>query len=351
SVLSASVERLVLTDSIVVRGTVTADQTVPVIPLAGGEGAVTPIVTKLPVTAGAGISGRPVIALRSSLPMYRDLKPGMRGEDVERLQQALSSAGHSTGGDAEGTFGPGTGAALTSLYAALGYEPLPALSDGDEQLRAAQATVTAARQALEEAPEDGTLRAENELAAAQRKLTDVTAETGPMLPVSEAVFLGKFPARVDSVGAGLGSRASGTAMTLSTGDLVVTGTVDDHQKSLVRKGQKVEIYSETTGRTVTATVSSVAGSPGERPSPDGGGTLTDDNAGDTADGTEGSTRSEPAAAAPGRQSGYRVTVKPDKKLDPAMTGLDVRLTVEAATTDRKVLAVPLSAVTAGADRL
>lgn len=107
SVLTAQVEQRVLTSNVVTRGKVTAGQTVSIVPqAAGGEGGGTPVVTKIPVRAGqslsAGqlileVSGRPVFILPGSLPGYRDLKPGARGDDVTQLQAALLSLGHAKG--------------------------------------------------------------------------------------------------------------------------------------------------------------------------------------------------------------------------------------------------------------
>jgi hypothetical protein len=72
------------------------------------------------------VSGRPVIALRGTLPVYRNLKPGTEGDDVTQLQKALADTGHPVAGDPAGLFGPGTKSALTALYRSIGYDPLPA---------------------------------------------------------------------------------------------------------------------------------------------------------------------------------------------------------------------------------
>ena len=111
-VLTAPVERRVLADTVVTRGTVSATQTVDLAPVgAAADGSAAPVVTKVMARSGqtfeAGrvlveVSGRPVFALPGKLPVYRDLKPGTHGDDVRQLQRALRSLGHSTGSDASG---------------------------------------------------------------------------------------------------------------------------------------------------------------------------------------------------------------------------------------------------------
>ncbi|MFB6562063.1 peptidoglycan-binding protein [Streptomyces sp. NPDC056400] len=160
--LTADVERRVLAQTVVMRGTVVADQSVAVSPqgVRSGEGTGAALVTKLPLKAGdpvtagqliAEVSGRPVFTLHGGQPMYRDLRPGASGDDVAQLQQALRELGHGTGGDAKGVFGAGTKAALAARYRAIGYEPLPAVADGGAALKSAREAVRSATWAVEDA--------------------------------------------------------------------------------------------------------------------------------------------------------------------------------------------------------
>lgn len=390
-VLVARVEKRVLRDTVIVRGTVTSAQSVQVTPtIAGGEGAGAPVVTKVPVRAGdqvaAGkvlleVSGRPVFALPGALPVYRDLKPGAAGDDVTQLQRALAALGHGTGADRAGAFGEGTKAALGSFYRSIGYDPLPALADRGEAMKGAEDAVTSAERALEDArsaaaaaagaPAAGTpaapgatpapgggkgsgqvsgqnsgqgsgqdaaravARAQEDLRRARERLAEARAAAGPMLPAGEVVFLESFPARVDSVAVRPGSPVSGAALSLSAGALVVRGQLQQHQKGLVRPGQKVEILSETSGITAAAEVLSVAdtATSAQAPAP---------NAGSTG----GQAQQAPA---PGGPPGYEMLVRPLAPLDAQLVGQDVRLTVEAAATDGNALVVPVSAVSAGTD--
>ncbi|MFD3808322.1 peptidoglycan-binding protein [Streptomyces sp. NPDC058619] len=387
-VLVARVEKRVLRDTVIVRGTVTSAQSLQVTPtVAGGEGAATPVVTKVAVRQGdrvdAGrmlleVSGRPVFALPGALPVYRDLKPGAAGDDVKQLQKALSGLGHGTGSDRAGTFGAGTKAALGSFYRSIGYDPLPAVADRGEAVRSAEDAVTSGERSLEDArsataaaavgtaapagpgaapPGQGgkgaggakgsgqdaaraVNRAAEDLRKASERLAEARAAAGPMLPAGEVVFLESFPARADSVAVRPGSPVSGAALSLSAGALVVRGQLQDHQKGLVRPGQKVEILSEVSGLTAAAEVLSVADAPqsaqpAQLAAPNGG-----------PGGGQGQGQQAPAAGGP---AGYEMLVRPLAPLDGKLVGQDVRLTVEAAATDGDALVVPVSAVSAGAD--
>ncbi|MEV0746319.1 peptidoglycan-binding protein [Streptomyces sp. NBC_00184] len=356
-VLTAAVEHRVLVSSVITRGQVRAGQTVNVAPQvsAGDEGAAGAVITKLAVGAHEvlrsgrllmEVSGRPVFVLRGGLPVYRDLRPGSEGEDVEQLQKALRELGHPTTPDADGTFGAGTKAALGSFYASIGYDPLPAQDDDGEGLKAASAAVRSAERALEDAkdsrsaakddgdvpgdPRKAVERATEDLDDARAVHAEVLAKSGPMLPAGEAVFLKSFPARVNAVQGLVGGKVSGTAMTLSSGRLVVQAYVPEYQKGLLRAGQDVEIYSEVSGVSAGAKVARVADT-------------------QTAPAEESGAAAEGGGAPATGPSGYLVQITPDKALDARLNGQDVRLTIEAASTGGKALVVPVTAITAGAD--
>ncbi|MGW3493906.1 peptidoglycan-binding protein [Streptomyces sp. NPDC001020] len=354
-VLTAPVDKRVLKDSVILRGTVVAGQSVDVTASgSGGTGTGGAVVTKAPKRVGteirAGqvlveISGRPVFALKGRVPVYRDLKPGATGDDVAQLQSALAGLGHATGYDARGTFGPGTRQALTAFYASIGYNPVSAESDGATVVQDAQDAVTAAERAWQDAkdardkePTDQTrravARAAQDLERARGRLTQAQTDAGPMLPASEVVYLSGFPARVDGVSAVLGSTVTGKVMTVSAGRLVVQGYLQEAQKGLVRGGQKAEILQEQTGVRTTAHVRSVAATPAaaQQSSPEG--TGQDAGSGD----------GQPAGG-----QGYLMVVEPDKALSVTSVGQDVRLTIEAGSTKGEALVVPVTAISAASD--
>jgi peptidoglycan hydrolase-like protein with peptidoglycan-binding domain len=67
-------------------------------------------------------SGRPVFVLESDIPCYRDLVPGLEGEDVRRFEGALKRLGFDPG-PVDGTFDERTSAAVAAWYAAAGWDP------------------------------------------------------------------------------------------------------------------------------------------------------------------------------------------------------------------------------------
>ncbi|NXY98096.1 peptidoglycan-binding protein [Streptomyces sp. BR123] len=372
SVLADRVERRVLTSSVVVRGTVAAEQTLTVSPGAGAAAAAgtggKPVVTRINKQPGAAVqagevlvevSGRPLFALAGALPVYRDLKPGATGKDVGQLQEGLKALGHPAGKDPSGTYGPGTKAAVTALYAALGHTPRPADPGDTEKLQAAedaadtaQRQVTTAKTALAKAKAGGgadTAEAQQQLAFAQADLAKANsrleaarATSGPMVPADELVFVKGFPARLDAVKAAVGEPVPDALLTLSAGAPVIRSSLPAHQKDLVKAGMKVEVLSEATGLTATGTVASVA----TAPTPATGGSGASGPGAGAPDGA-GSGGAAPGGAADA--GGYALTVTPDQALDPRLAGQGVRLTVTAASSGEPVLVVPLSAVSAGAD--
>ncbi|WP_063755833.1 MULTISPECIES: peptidoglycan-binding domain-containing protein [unclassified Streptomyces] len=394
-VLTADVERRVLAQTVVMRGTVVADQSVAVSPqgVRSGEGAGAALVTKLPLKAGdpvtagrliAEVSGRPVFTLHGAQPMYRDLRPGATGDDVAQLQQALRELGHGTAGDAKGVFGAGTKAALAARYRAIGYEPLPAVADGGAALKAAREAVRSATWAVEDAstptgavgtpletgagkggatpgpgaaaspgpgagPGSGAAaapagrelaRARQGLVEARAALAAAEAADGPMLPTAEAVFLSSLPARVSSVGARAGSPVSGPVLTLSGGELVVEAYLKDDKRQLLRAGMAVVISSELSGTDVRGTVAAVA-TERSAAQPAGPGPQQDPGQNPKGGGSGGTGG--------GADLGYRMVVRADRPLPAGFAGQDVRLTVESAATDGEALVVPVTAVSAGAD--
>jgi HlyD family secretion protein len=347
--LTATVEQRVLADTVVLRGMVSAGTTVEVTPTV--TDAQRSVVTAVRVQTGdefdAGevlleVSGRPVFALAGEVPGYRDLRPGMRGADVTQLQQALADLGYPTG-DADGEYGPATKSAVAAFYQTLGYD---APTTGDPAaLAGAQDAVRQAERALETArdhldwlkkhpptPAPGepdpiteaerqVRFAEEDLAAAQRSQDEIARTTGAMLPLAEVVFLPEFPARVEQssayVGLDLTESQGGPLLTVSSGELVVRAQLNPAQGEMLAEGMPVEIYSERLNLRATGEITSI-----------------------------GELAMDPASG----NRGHAMVVSTDgEPWDEKFAGSDVRLTVEAATTDGEVLVVPLSAVFATAD--
>ncbi|MEU6237297.1 peptidoglycan-binding protein [Kitasatospora sp. NPDC047058] len=255
-VLTAPVEKRVLTDSVVVRGQVSAGQSVDVAPAGGGTGGARPVVTKLPVKAGdqvrpgqsvLEVAGRPVFALKGDLPVYRDLRPGAAGQDVKQLQQALEELGFGSDGDPEGSYGTATEAAVKAFYAARGYDPLPASPDGDAQVGAAQDAVTGGERALSDAQDalKAARKRYDEAVAAQQARQSAQA-TAPATPPAIPPAGSGGPGGTAAGGAGAGGTGTDGTGTGGAGTGAAAGedpvdaartAVDTARKQVTRAGE------------------------------------------------------------------------------------------------------------------
>jgi peptidoglycan hydrolase-like protein with peptidoglycan-binding domain len=341
--LTVEVERRVLRDTVVLRGEVGAAGTFQVTPAPRNADRV--VVSMIRVRPGQRVApgrvllevaGRPLVALPGALPAFRDLRPGSTGKDVRQLQRALRSLGLRTD-DPAGVLGPGTKQALTRFYDGLGY-PVPVdgdpatLTAGRDRVRAAERALADARAGLAAAgaaPVVGAgagagaaevrtrvRYAAEDLTAARAALAELERTSGPMLPLSEVVFLPAFPARVEKLTATVGAEVAAPLITISSGALVVRARLNPGQWALLKPGMPAEVTAEMLGRTVRGRVAAI---------------------GDLAADANG-TRSHP------------MTVTAVGTAWPArLTGQDVRLTVQAASTGERVLVVPVSALFTGAD--
>ena len=138
--VSATVERRAVAEQVVLSGKVVpgAQATLHASPAAGVDRLVVTDVAKEAgsrVVSGellAVVSGRPLLLLPSSVPLYRDISPSDSGPDVEALQEVLAGFGYPCA--TTGTFDRATQQALASWYRAAGFKapvPLPQEETGD----------------------------------------------------------------------------------------------------------------------------------------------------------------------------------------------------------------------------
>ncbi|MFE9931495.1 peptidoglycan-binding protein [Streptomyces sp. NPDC005533] len=405
--LTAEVERRVLARTLVMRGSVVADQSVEVSPqgIRSGDGAGSgaAMVTKLPskagdpVTAGrliAEVSGRPVFTLHGTQPMYRDLRPGATGDDVAQVQEALRELGHGTGADPKGVFGAGTKAALAARYRAIGYEPLPAVADGGAALKSAREAVRAATWAVEDAsgsagsagqgsgptpgpgPSDtpapagsgkgGTTAGPGagggagriagsgsgsgrELARARQALTEAQAA----LAAAEAADGPMLPAAETVFLGSFPARVSsvGARVGSPVSGPVLTLSAGELVVEAYLKDDKKQLLRPGMAVVVSSEVSGtdvrgkVALVAAERSAGQPVGLPRQQDQGQSAKGGGG----DGPGAGGGADLGYRMVVRADQPLPAGFAGQDVRLTIESAATDGEALVVPVTAVSAGAD--
>ncbi len=124
------VEKRVLGSSIVTRGSARFGLPQPISIAPSTLKAQAGLITTLPArntqfAEGAVLltaSGRPVLLLQGRVPAYRDLAPGISGEDVRQLEQGLQRLGFDPG-PIDGVYDQQTGAAVAKWYQSKGSEP------------------------------------------------------------------------------------------------------------------------------------------------------------------------------------------------------------------------------------
>jgi hypothetical protein len=285
--LTTTVQRHVISDTVLAQGVVSKPPEISGPPGGGGggggAGGAQPIVTRIFLRPGSAVrpgepilevAGRPVFVFHGTYPAYRDLAPGESGPDVAQLQANLQALGYPTGSDSSGVFGAGTSAAVAAFYQNIGYSAPPA--GGSPKGHRA------------------------------------------MVPLSEFMFVPSFPASVASLGAKVGGTASGSLVTLSMGRPGIKGQLNPADARLVRPGIAVTITDPVTGRARKGRVVSI------------------------------STRTKTKGSISG---GIYLSMKvhPDHPLPPSMVGQNLSLTISAAHSSGPVLTVPEAAVFASAD--
>ncbi|MGW6917411.1 peptidoglycan-binding protein [Kitasatospora sp. NPDC054939] len=417
SLITAPVTSQVLNRSVSARAVIHPPAQYDIVPTAATADITRLYVSRLDVRTGdavaagtllAEVSGQPIVVLRGPVPAYRDLKPGSTGPDVTGLQEALAALGHGYGPDRKGTFGPGTGRAVSAFYERLGY-PVPTTGSATRQaVETAQKAVDAARQQVDAltaqkraaaqppppaqpptapnpapppapaptpdptqaqappaaaptgapaptAPAGAELdrqltAARKQSADAQAALTEARALHGPMVPAAHVVFLPTLPATVTAVNGSVGSAASGTLLSLTSGDLGVTGRLTPDQAAGVRPGMAVELLVEETGTTLRGTVGELGTPTSEPPSGRvvtlGGATGAGPAAGGAAG--PGAGPGGPVPQPGGGPAHVPVTIVPAAPLPAALNGRNVRLTVLRDGSDRPVTAVPVAALSTDA---
>ncbi|MGB9347385.1 MAG: peptidoglycan-binding domain-containing protein, partial [Ilumatobacteraceae bacterium] len=290
--VTAPVEFRVLSQTVISRGDVRAEVSTPVDAPSSIVG--DPVITGIDVAAGdeviegqrvVEVSGRPVFVMTGAVPVYRTLRPGMTGEDVTQLQQALTRLGCAVI-DEPGVYGDSTKACVAQLYNDAGYDPVPtspteaadlstastAVSDADASVAVAQATfdraatgaakssVLAAQQALAAAQRgyndavaasvSGITTAQADLTAAQTQLDQVRAD-----PASTAADIAAAQATVDTATAALDSaRRTGASAVAAAADQVAlaqvtlneTTAAPDRSAEYLALGQAIQTRDQAT---------------------------------------------------------------------------------------------------------
>ncbi len=161
--ITVPVEQRALTNDIVMRGDALYEDPVGVTLETGDIGGPAVVTGQVPEVASnieAGgvileVTGRPVILLTGELPVYRTLRAGVSGPDVQQLRAALAALGIDAGDVNNAVYDASAAAAVRALYAKVGYpaptsgEEADGLVEGaQESVRAAEEQVASAQRAL-----------------------------------------------------------------------------------------------------------------------------------------------------------------------------------------------------------
>lgn len=184
SAILVPAEMRTLSTDIVTRGTARfgAPQQLSLVPSA--LRADPAIITSVPLPGSAltegdialTASGRPAFLLTGQVPMFRDLGPGLEGDDVRQLEEALARLGFDPG-PADGRYDSRTERAVSAWYRAAGFSPttttpsqLAAIRSLETELASSRLDILSARSSIAAAGAD--------LAAARAAAARATAVNG-----------------------------------------------------------------------------------------------------------------------------------------------------------------------------
>jgi len=366
------VETRVLTSDVVTRGTARfgSPQSITLAPSALKSG--TEVITKLPergdpLEEGDVLliaSGRPVFIFQGEIPVYRDLVPGISGDDVLQLESALKRLGFNPG-PVDGTYDKQTSKAVSDLYTKAGFDAfgptesqlaeLYALEDqhalANNEKLAAEDAAAAAPKAVEaarakmnydvaaasgsaknaaqlagevavQAAMDAQKAAEREVDRLKALVDRISAEldsarlkAGVQIPIDEVAFISLLPVRVEEVNVDIGQPASGAVLSVTNNQLLIDGSLPLTEAPLVKPGLPVSIDEPDLGIKATGVVSRVADTPGT-------------------DGVDGFHI-------------YFETLVDETNLE--LEGFSLRLTIPVESTGEAVTVVPVSAISLAAD--
>jgi len=343
-------------------------------------------------------SGRPVMLLLGKTPTYRDLSPGISGDDVFQLERRLKRLGFSPG-KVDGLYDEKTSRAVSAWYRARNWEPFSstkrqladfrsleqdlvqakkqklataaALSTAKLNIKsvgdnvkhnqqaaavelasakadyalvsldprqtntvrkAAEAKLALAEASARKAKSDGELairtakdammlaELESEIAKDLVKrldadMTQAKAKLGIQIPADELVFVPELPARVDKISVAVGEPAVGHIMSITDNVLSIDSSLSLDVAPLVKPGLKVLIDEQNLGIKSKGVISKVAANPGSN-----------------------------GVDAYHIYFEVRVTDNPSN-----LAGFSVRITIPLKSTNGKVTAVPVSALSLSTD--
>ena len=192
SLITVPVEEMVISNDVVTRGTVRFEQPESIVVSSVALEGVSPVVTEMPKIGDEfvegdvlyEIAGRPAFVLEGDLPLFRTVRIGDEGEDVQQLQEALVRLGFEPG-EIDGVYGDETEDAVVAFYESRGYEPLEATDAAREAYTSARDSYNASKDSVAdaqrsvEAAKAAEATASEALKVAQERLAQAEAGTHP----------------------------------------------------------------------------------------------------------------------------------------------------------------------------
>lgn len=154
------------------------------------------------------------------------------------------------------------------------------------------------------------------LADAQAELVQARAVVGAWIPTSEVVFLTSTPRQVASLVAEVGDIPGGSVMTISGAETTIDSGVSASDRPLLEEGLEALLEDDDLGLSIPARISFLAENPG-------GPGLSDDR--------------------------YAMRLEAIDDIPDEAIGLNLRISIPITSSGGEVLAVPLAALSAGAD--
>ncbi len=158
--------------------------------------------------------------------------------------------------------------------------------------------------------------AERDLRQTRADLTATRATVGVWVPQTEVVFFPSLPREVAQVFADVGEDPAGPVMTIAGAGTVIESAISTADRQLIAVGDEAMLEDDRLGIAVPARIAFIAESPG-------GPELSSDR--------------------------YAVDLEPTGVVPDAAIGLNLRVTIPITSSGGDVLAVPLAALSSGAD--
>jgi peptidoglycan hydrolase-like protein with peptidoglycan-binding domain len=197
-------------------------------------------------------SGRPVFVLRGELPAYRDLVPGLEGNDVRQLEAGLQRLGFRPG-PVDGVYDAATGRAVAAWYRAKGFEAFGPTKDQEAQQRALERELelaTTVQVGADNAAAAAALSVESARATAEHNRRVASAELAAQTAARAAIVLD--PQQTESARAAADARLeqaeAGVAAARLAGDMVIQGALDARKVAELEAGSAAARVDELTAQ-------------------------------------------------------------------------------------------------------